>query len=171
MHNVMEFWTGHMIIKVLARLGCQEGLAVGIFWTVWLLYLTFPVLKRSSSDCTSDFCRLILPESESLRCFQALLRPGRFDRHIMIDYPTLMERIELFELYLGKLRLKGPVSTYATRLAQLTPGKSGKIIFISLFIWTSFQTIKLCKIHWKEIPKFHIIFQKLLNGDPDWFSF
>ena len=62
-------------------------------------------------------------------CFyviQALLRPGRFDRHIMIDYPTLIERVELFELYLSKLKLKGPVSAYATRLAQLSPGKSGK---------------------------------------------
>ncbi|CAF4499530.1 unnamed protein product, partial [Rotaria sp. Silwood2] len=26
---------------------------------------------------------------------KALLRPGRFDRHILIDYPTLPERIEI----------------------------------------------------------------------------
>lgn len=56
---------------------------------------------------------------------KALLRPGRFDRHIMIDLPTLKERVELFELYLSKLKLKSPVSAYATRLAQLTPGMSG----------------------------------------------
>ncbi|XP_053401896.1 paraplegin-like [Mercenaria mercenaria] len=56
---------------------------------------------------------------------KALLRPGRFDRHIMIDLPTLKERIELFDLYLAKLTLKNPLSTYSSRLAQLTPGMSG----------------------------------------------
>ncbi|XP_060564029.1 paraplegin-like, partial [Ruditapes philippinarum] len=56
---------------------------------------------------------------------KALLRPGRFDRHIMIDLPTLLERTELFELYLNKLKLKSPVSTYANKLAKLTPGMSG----------------------------------------------
>ncbi|KAK3085792.1 hypothetical protein FSP39_008728 [Pinctada imbricata] len=56
---------------------------------------------------------------------QALLRPGRFDRHIMIDLPTMSERLELFELYMGKLALGFPLSTAAPRLAQLTPGLSG----------------------------------------------
>uniref|UniRef100_A0A1I8HT63 AAA domain-containing protein n=1 Tax=Macrostomum lignano TaxID=282301 RepID=A0A1I8HT63_9PLAT len=31
----------------------------------------------------------------------ALLRAGRFDRHILVDLPTLIERQELFALYLG----------------------------------------------------------------------
>lgn len=31
---------------------------------------------------------------------QALLRRGRFDRHITIDLPNLSERKEMFELYL-----------------------------------------------------------------------
>jgi spastic paraplegia protein 7 len=44
----------------------------------------------------------------------------------MIDLPTLLERTELFELYLNKLKLKSPVSTYANKLAKLTPGMSGK---------------------------------------------
>ena len=33
---------------------------------------------------------------------KALLRPGRFDRHITIDYPTLAERKDIFEMYLIK---------------------------------------------------------------------
>ena len=57
--------------------------------------------------------------------FQALLRPGRFDRHILIDLPTAVERIELFEIYLSKLKLEKPLSAYAVRLAQRTPGMSG----------------------------------------------
>ena len=57
--------------------------------------------------------------------FQALLRPGRFDRLITIDPPTLAERIELFDMYLGKIKLDKPPSTYSQRLAHLTPGMSG----------------------------------------------
>jgi len=56
---------------------------------------------------------------------KALLRPGRFDRHIMIDYPTLSERKEIFELYLKKLSLLQPIPTYSDRLAQMSPGMSG----------------------------------------------
>ncbi|XP_065064384.1 paraplegin-like [Rhopilema esculentum] len=56
---------------------------------------------------------------------QALLRPGRFDRLINIDLPTLPERKDIFKLYLKKLRLEKPTSCYAKRLAELTPGKSG----------------------------------------------
>lgn len=56
---------------------------------------------------------------------KALLRPGRFDRHIMIPLPTMSEREEHFELYLKQLSLKHPPSTYSKRLAQLTPGMSG----------------------------------------------
>ncbi|KAK7505199.1 hypothetical protein BaRGS_00003361, partial [Batillaria attramentaria] len=56
---------------------------------------------------------------------KALLRPGRFDRHIMIDLPTLIERREIFNLYLSKLKLAHPPETYSNRLAQMTPGMSG----------------------------------------------
>ncbi len=58
---------------------------------------------------------------------KALLRPGRFDRHILIDYPTLPERIEILEVYLKKLKLEKDIKFYSTRLAQLTPGMSGMI--------------------------------------------
>ncbi|CAB3409865.1 unnamed protein product [Caenorhabditis bovis] len=56
---------------------------------------------------------------------KALLRPGRFDRHISIDLPTLPERKDLFELYLRKIRLNNSPQEYSKRLAQLTPGFSG----------------------------------------------
>ncbi|KAH9502682.1 Paraplegin [Bulinus truncatus] len=56
---------------------------------------------------------------------KALLRPGRFDRHIMIDLPTLKEREEIFTVYLNKLKLAQPAEAYAKALARLTPGMSG----------------------------------------------
>ncbi|RXM27243.1 Paraplegin [Acipenser ruthenus] len=55
----------------------------------------------------------------------ALLRPGRLDRHIFIDYPTLQERREIFEQHLKNLKLTQSASFYSQRLAELTPGFSG----------------------------------------------
>ncbi|XP_034072804.1 paraplegin isoform X2 [Gymnodraco acuticeps] len=55
----------------------------------------------------------------------ALMRPGRLDRHIFIDLPTLQERREVFEQHLKILKLTQPPDTYSLRLAELTPGFSG----------------------------------------------
>ncbi|XP_017006681.2 mitochondrial inner membrane m-AAA protease component paraplegin [Drosophila takahashii] len=56
---------------------------------------------------------------------KALLRPGRFDRHILIDLPTLAERKEIFEKHLSSVKLESPPATFSQRLARLTPGFSG----------------------------------------------
>lgn len=57
---------------------------------------------------------------------KALLRPGRFDRHIMIDLPNLAERKEIFEKHLSGIKLQnGHPEKYSQRLATLTPGFSG----------------------------------------------
>lgn len=56
---------------------------------------------------------------------RALLRPGRFDRHILIDYPTVSERKEIFDHYLKKVKIVNSPETYSPRLSQLTPGFSG----------------------------------------------
>uniref|UniRef100_A0A8C1RNN6 Mitochondrial inner membrane m-AAA protease component paraplegin n=1 Tax=Cyprinus carpio TaxID=7962 RepID=A0A8C1RNN6_CYPCA len=55
----------------------------------------------------------------------ALMRPGRLDRHIFIDLPTLQERKEIFEQHLKILKLTQPAHFYSQRLAELTPGFSG----------------------------------------------
>ncbi|KAB5526022.1 hypothetical protein PHYPO_G00146900 [Pangasianodon hypophthalmus] len=55
----------------------------------------------------------------------ALMRPGRLDRHIFIDLPTLQERKEIFEQHLKILKLSHPADFYSLRLAELTPGFSG----------------------------------------------
>jgi len=56
---------------------------------------------------------------------RALLRPGRFDRHIQIDLPTLIERKEILEQHMKGVALDEEASEYSRRLATLTPGFSG----------------------------------------------
>lgn len=56
---------------------------------------------------------------------KALLRPGRFDRHILIDLPTLIERKQIFEYHLKKLVLHQKPSKYSGYLSYLTPGFTG----------------------------------------------
>ncbi|KAF7256469.1 hypothetical protein EG68_06878 [Paragonimus skrjabini miyazakii] len=58
---------------------------------------------------------------------KALLRAGRFDRHIFIDLPNLAERKELLTMYLAKYRLSPTIlqGELIQHLATWTPGMSG----------------------------------------------
>ena len=56
---------------------------------------------------------------------KALMRPGRFDRHIYIDRPTMNGRKEIFKVYLNKIVTKEDQEYLVGRLATLTPGFSG----------------------------------------------
>ncbi|KAI5461326.1 peptidase family M41-domain-containing protein [Mariannaea sp. PMI_226] len=56
---------------------------------------------------------------------KALMRPGRFDRHIYIDRPTMKGRQEIFKVYLNKIVTKEDHEYLVGRLATLTPGFSG----------------------------------------------
>lgn len=56
---------------------------------------------------------------------KALMRPGRFDRHIYIDRPTMKGRQEIFHVYLKKIVTKEDTEHLVGRLATLTPGFSG----------------------------------------------
>jgi cell division protease FtsH len=53
----------------------------------------------------------------------ALLRPGRFDRHVLVDRPDLKGRQEIFEVHAKKVKL-GP-SVNLQVLASMTPGMVG----------------------------------------------
>lgn len=53
----------------------------------------------------------------------ALLRPGRFDRHIYLDLPNRKERIAIFHVHMRGI--KASESVKAEKLAALTPGFSG----------------------------------------------
>ncbi len=56
---------------------------------------------------------------------QALLRPGRFDRQISVDIPTIDGRKQIFKVHLGKIVTNEEMEHLTGRLAALTPGFSG----------------------------------------------
>lgn len=56
---------------------------------------------------------------------KALLRPGRFDRHVNIDKPELSGRQAIFEVHMKKIKLASDIYDLKNRLAALTPGFSG----------------------------------------------
>ncbi|TAQ84558.1 hypothetical protein B7494_g7108 [Chlorociboria aeruginascens] len=56
---------------------------------------------------------------------QALLRPGRFDRHIAIDRPTMEGRKQIFIVHLRQIVTNEDMDYLAGRLAAMTPGFSG----------------------------------------------
>lgn len=56
---------------------------------------------------------------------KALLRPGRFDRHVNIDKPELSGRQAIFEVHMKKIKLASDIFDLKNRLAALTPGFSG----------------------------------------------
>jgi len=58
---------------------------------------------------------------------KALLRPGRFDRHITIDKPDMRGRAQIFMVHLKPLRTdpRHTLEDLSQRLAALTPGFAG----------------------------------------------
>lgn len=53
----------------------------------------------------------------------ALLRPGRFDRHVHLELPTINEREAIFKVHMRPLKLSGDVDP--NYFAKQTPGFSG----------------------------------------------
>ncbi|NBC30818.1 MAG: ATP-dependent zinc metalloprotease FtsH [Spirochaetes bacterium] len=53
----------------------------------------------------------------------ALLRPGRFDRQVVVDMPDLEEREAILKIHAGKVPLNPGVDLH--RVARATPGSSG----------------------------------------------
>ncbi|KAL8298786.1 hypothetical protein RB597_007417 [Gaeumannomyces tritici] len=56
---------------------------------------------------------------------KALMRPGRFDRHIHIDRPTMKGRADIFKVHLAKIHTKEDMEYLCGRLSALTPGFAG----------------------------------------------
>ncbi|RMZ81485.1 hypothetical protein DV738_g2237, partial [Chaetothyriales sp. CBS 135597] len=56
---------------------------------------------------------------------KALLRPGRFDRHITIDRPTMDGRKQIFRVHLRKIVTHVDMDYLCGRLSALTPGFAG----------------------------------------------
>ncbi|KAJ3013666.1 UNVERIFIED_CONTAM: AAA ATPase afg3 [Siphonaria sp. JEL0065] len=55
----------------------------------------------------------------------ALLRPGRFDRHITIDRPDIKGRVDIFKVHLKPIKTTENVENLAKKLSALTPGFAG----------------------------------------------
>ncbi|CAO3657283.1 unnamed protein product [Mucor hiemalis] len=55
----------------------------------------------------------------------ALMRPGRFDRHINIDRPDIGGRAQIFTVHLKPIKTKVDMEELSRKLAALTPGFSG----------------------------------------------
>ncbi|KAI7851062.1 peptidase family M41-domain-containing protein [Circinella umbellata] len=55
----------------------------------------------------------------------ALLRPGRFDRHIAIDRPDIGGRAQIFKVHLKPIKTTEDMNQLSRKLAALTPGFSG----------------------------------------------
>ncbi|NEO99775.1 MAG: ATP-dependent zinc metalloprotease FtsH [Symploca sp. SIO2E9] len=53
----------------------------------------------------------------------ALLRPGRFDRQVLVDRPDLAGRLKILEIYANKVKLGGDIDLKA--IATRTPGFAG----------------------------------------------
>jgi len=53
------------------------------------------------------------------------MRPGRFDRHISIDRPTMEGRKQIFLVHLKKIVTHEDLEFLTGRLSALTPGFSG----------------------------------------------
>jgi cell division protease FtsH len=54
---------------------------------------------------------------------QALLRPGRFDRQVVVDLPDIKEREAILKIHCKKVKLEPGVDL--SRIARATPGSSG----------------------------------------------
>ncbi|ORX69037.1 ATP-dependent metallopeptidase Hfl [Linderina pennispora] len=55
----------------------------------------------------------------------ALMRPGRFDRHISIDRPDIKGRADIFRVHLGPILTSEDKHKLANKMAAMTPGFSG----------------------------------------------
>ena len=53
----------------------------------------------------------------------ALLRPGRFDRQVVVDLPDVQERLDILRIHVKKVKIAEDVDL--ERVARATPGSSG----------------------------------------------
>ncbi|MEI6387791.1 MAG: ATP-dependent zinc metalloprotease FtsH [Spirochaetota bacterium] len=53
----------------------------------------------------------------------ALLRPGRFDRQVVVAMPDVKERLDILKIHMGRVPVDPAID--ARRIAQATPGTSG----------------------------------------------
>jgi ATP-dependent Zn protease len=62
----------------------------------------------------------------------ALLRPGRFDKHVVVPLPDVAGRKEILEMYAKKTKLSPDVDLNV--IARGTPGFSGADLFNLMYV-------------------------------------
>ncbi|KAI5302727.1 AAA ATPase afg3 [Ascosphaera pollenicola] len=83
------------------------------------------ILTEMDGFNTSDQVVVLAGTNRADVLDKALMRPGRFDRHISIDRPTMDGRKQIFKVYLQKIVTKENLEYLEGRLAALTPGFAG----------------------------------------------
>lgn len=83
------------------------------------------ILTEMDGFNTSDQVVVLAGTNRADVLDKALMRPGRFDRHISIDRPTMDGRKQIFRVYLKKIVTKENLEYLEGRLAALTPGFAG----------------------------------------------
>jgi cell division protease FtsH len=73
---------------------------------------------------TSDLPVIVLAATNRVDVLdKALLRPGRFDRHVDVPYPDLVSREQILRLHAANVKMSNEIDF--TKLARGTPGFSG----------------------------------------------
>ncbi|KAK7203279.1 peptidase family M41-domain-containing protein [Myxozyma melibiosi] len=74
---------------------------------------------------TSDHVVVLAGTNRSDVLDPALMRPGRFDRHIAVDLPDVEGRKAIFMVHLGKIKTTLDLDALSGKMAALTAGFSG----------------------------------------------
>ncbi|KAF9384555.1 AAA ATPase afg3 [Podila verticillata] len=82
-----------------------------------------PFLSVSGSEFVEMFVGVGTNRPDVLD--DALMRPGRFDRHIAIDRPDIKGRGDIFKVHLRPIKTDEDIPKLAQKLAALTPGFAG----------------------------------------------
>ena len=83
------------------------------------------ILTEMDGFNTSDQVVVLAGTNRADVLDKALLRPGRFDRHIAIDKPTMEGRKQIFKVHMKNIVTNEEMENLTGRLAALTPGFSG----------------------------------------------
>lgn len=83
------------------------------------------ILTEMDGFNTSDQVVVLAGTNRADVLDKALMRPGRFDRHIAIDRPTMDGRKQIFGVHLKNIVTNEDMEHLKGRLSALTPGFSG----------------------------------------------
>lgn len=99
------------------------------------------ILVEMDGFGTSEYVVVLAGTNRVDTLDSALMRPGRFDRHIAIDGPDLSGRKQIFEVHLKKIKLADDLHELAERLSVLTAGFTGA----GIALFPRFTNVRHCE--------------------------